>query len=154
MSEVSKTEQIRTELEEVRKLSEDRLLHPEKAVAWARQNKDSALYSSLEWNDAEAAEQYRIEQVRQLIRVVVIPSTETGRKIRAYISHPSDRVNDGGYRRVEESLALARQELVAEAIKTVCTLRNRYTHLPELDEMFFEIEKIARNQLIEKRQAS
>lgn len=140
MGEPLKREKLTEEFEAIRSLDKDGLLRPEVAVLWARQNPDSELHRKLEWDDSEAAEQWRVDQVRQLIRVIVVPSSETGQHVRAYVSQPSDRVHGGGYRPISESLAKARQELVNEALATVKRLRNQFAHLPELDPLFTAIE--------------
>lgn len=150
-SKVLKKEVILRELEEVRALSEDGLLHPEKAVAWARQHRESEIYKHLEWNDGLAAEQYRVEQVRQVIRVVVINSSETDQTVRAYISTPTDRVTGGGYRQMNDALMRARQELINEALKTLENFGNRYAHLPELDTLFSRISEGVREFRISSR---
>jgi len=140
-----KSEQLISELEKVRKLSKDGLLHPEKALAWARNNKGSALYKEIEWDDSKAAEAYRIEQVRNIIRVVVLPSEEVEeQKVRVYVSLPSDRVHGGGYRETRQALIKARQEMIDEALNTVLTLHVRFNHLPELSPLFEQIEEVVK----------
>lgn len=117
------------------------VVSPAAAVDWARKNKRSVLHSKLEWNDKIAGEEYRQGQVRAILRVIVIPSQEQPRVVRAWISNPSDRVVDGGYRPLAESLATGRTALVDEAIGSMRQWRNRYTHLPELDTLFDAIDR-------------
>lgn len=151
---VLKREQLKTELEEIRGMSDDGLLHPEKAVLWARQHKKSQLYANLEWNDTAAAEKYRIDQVRQIIRVIVLPSDQTEQLVRAYVSLPSDREHGGGYRTIQDGLTRARQELVNEALKELRNFSNRYTHLPELGPVFKSVEGLVDGFFAEKRQSA
>jgi hypothetical protein len=122
-------------------LSSDGKLHPEAAVAWAKGKPESELYSVIEWDDAKAADAHRIAQVRGLIRIVVVQSKETARNVRAYLSQPSDRAHGGGYRKMEDALAAARQELVNDALATVERIKDRFTHLPELASLFLEIDR-------------
>jgi len=135
---------VRQELELVRELSRDGLLRPGNVVAWARQHVNSVIHGQLEWDDTKAGEAYRIDQARQLIRVIVTYSTEVRGTVRAYISQPSDRVRGGGYRTYENSILQARQELVADALNELRNLSNRWTHLPELGPIFAVLEKAVR----------
>lgn len=142
MSEQSVNDLLRQEFEQVRALSNDGRLHPEKAVAWARQHKRSALHARLEWDDTVAAEAWRVEQVRGLIRVVVEAVPPSARPVRVYVSRPSDRAHGGGYQTTAEALAAARAELVNEALNTLVRLRDRYTHLPELGPLFDGVDRL------------
>ena len=97
----SDREKLAAELEIIRGMDKDGLLHPESVVAWARNNKESALYNELEWDDTAAAEAYRVAQVRQIVRVIVrnAPGNDgIDRRTRVYVSVPSDRLHGGGYR--------------------------------------------------------
>lgn len=138
-------EKIHAELEAVRAADSDGVLYPKAVVAWARDNPDSVLHSQIEWDDTKAAEEYRADQVRQIIRVVVVQSAETAGMIRAYVSQPSDRVHGGGYRTIAESLAKARQELVNEALAKLTTMENSFGHLPELSPLFEGIRRLAKD---------
>lgn len=137
-------EKIMAELEAIRSAEPDGILYPQNAVQWARNNPESELHGKIEWDDGKAAEAYRVDQVRAIIRVIVIPGKEGPEPIRAYVSQPSDRVHGGGYRRVEESLAKARAELVNDALRKLQTIGNGYTHLPELAPLFEGIRNVVR----------
>jgi hypothetical protein len=135
-------EKLREELEKVREASPDRKLHAEKAVEWAKTHRRSTLAGLLEWDQAKAADAYRVEQVRHIIRVVVITPPEMPRTVRAYVSMASDRTHGGGYRPTAEALARGRQELVNEALMVLRRLRDRFTHLPELDPLFTNVARL------------
>jgi hypothetical protein len=67
------------------------------------QDERSILHSYFEWDDSEAAIQYRREQARSLIqkcRITVLTSEPT--HVRAFVSLPSDRESGGGYRMVAD----------------------------------------------------
>jgi len=65
--------------------------------------KDSVLHRHFEWDDSEAAEQYRRQQARALIQRCRIQLLETEPiKIRAFVSLPTDREHGGGYRLITE----------------------------------------------------
>ena len=68
-------------------------------VLQAAQDEDNILHRHFEWDDSEAAKQFRREQARSLIqrcKITVLDSTPT--HVRAFISLPSDREAGGGYR--------------------------------------------------------
>jgi len=68
-------------------------------VLQAAQDEDNILHRHFEWDDSEAAKQFRREQARTLIqrcKITVLDSTPT--HVRAFISLPSDREAGGGYR--------------------------------------------------------
>ena len=68
-------------------------------VLQAAQDEDNILHRHFEWDDTEAAKQFRREQARSLIqkcKITVLDSTPT--HVRAFISLPSDREAGGGYR--------------------------------------------------------
>lgn len=139
--------QLAKELEIVRGLSKDGKLHPEDIVAWARNNKTSALYQDIDknngWDDAAAAEAYRVQLARNIIRVVIKDVDYTPTKVRAYISVPTDRQAGGGYTTTEEALRESRLQLIDEAINKLRTLGNQFTYLPELAPLFDEVRKAA-----------
>jgi hypothetical protein len=67
------------------------------------QDEGSILHSHFEWDDSEAAVQYRREQARTLIqrcRITVLADEPT--HVRAFVSLPSDRETGGGYRMVAD----------------------------------------------------
>lgn len=63
----------------------------------------SPLHRHFEWDDTEAADQYRRQQARALIQRCRIQLVETEPvQIRAFVSLPTDRENGGGYRLITE----------------------------------------------------
>ena len=65
----------------------------------------SILHRHFEWDDSEAAEQYRKQQARVLIQRCKISLVETDPvRVRAFVSLPTDRENGGGYRLTSEVL--------------------------------------------------
>jgi len=142
--------QIQRELEQVRQ-SNGGVLRPEDVVKFAR-NKRTALHAEFKWDDSEAAEEYRLWQARQVIRVAVtvLPSPHSGQDpVRAYVSVPSDRVRPGGgYRAIGEVVADEEQraELINEAISEVKRWRRKYERLRELIPIFRAIDKVEAKQ--------
>lgn len=114
------------------------LLRAEDVVEWARKNKRSALHTQFNWNDRDAAERYRIDQARALIRLIVIPGTRRSR----YVSLTIDRVDSGGYRDVEivmRSSAL-RAVRLRDALLELNRIRQKYAELEELTAVFAAID--------------
>lgn len=101
----------------------DGILTTEAVLENAREE-TSPLHKHFQWDDTIAAESYRRWQARSLIakcRITVEPRTES--TIRAFVSLPSDRGLEGGYRVMTTVLSEddQREELVSD-------MRNRVTY--------------------------
>lgn len=100
------------------------------------------LHTAFEWDDETAAEQYRLEQARQLVRAVVLmPEPEQGEvlpSIRAFVSL-HDPVSDRPQSRVYKPLMVVLQnpdesaELKSRALRDLLAFRQRYMALLEVD---------------------
>jgi len=119
---------------ELLRLERGGLIKPVEAVAWARGHPQSALYAELEWDDSIAGEQYRIQQVRQLIQVFVEPVHQT----RQYVSLSIDRVGGGGYRHIASVMNTPdlRTVLLQDALRELERMQERYQALTELDRVW------------------
>jgi hypothetical protein len=79
---------------------------------------NSALHPYFEWGDDKAAELYREQQARSVIRAVVrIMPNGNGNPVavRAYVSLPDDRANRTGYRAVAD--VMNDDDLAAKALQ-------------------------------------
>jgi len=125
--------EIIAELERVKGAAPDGLLHAESVLEAAR-SADSPLHGRFEWDDARAAEGYRLGQARTLIAAAIIMEPRLGEPIRAYVSLTPDRANGGGYRGTGEVLDSAglRRILLADALREIEVLARRYSTLHEL----------------------
>ncbi len=107
--------------EALEQLAKDGLLKPS-AVVEAARDSSSPLHSHFEWDDSEAAEKWRQEQARQLIRSITI-TVDRGEpvQVRAYVSLPADRENGNGYRRIEDVMSneFMRKQLAGEISDTI-----------------------------------
>ena len=123
--------EIKQELERLRR--PDGLLMPVDVVNRAR-DPESVLHECFNWDDSDAAEQYRLWQARQLLRVVVsvLPGTDTMTKVN--VSLYSDRAQGGGYRPLIAVLRdpSSRAALLEDARKDAQAFRERYSHLQEV----------------------
>ena len=124
----------------------DGLLRAEDVVAFAR-NKKTALHSQFTWNNTRAAEEYRLWQARQIIRVTLTTLPETNNEIRAYVSMTADRYTPGGgYRGMVEVMTAkqTRGELLAQALAELKMWQERYRHLRALVPIFEAREAVER----------
>ena len=137
--------QVLRELEIIRKQSKDGLLHPEAIVAYAT-NEDTALYSRFEWDDGKAAQEYRIWQARQLIRIVVRVIPHTNIETSVYVSLKRDRRDEGGYRAVIEVLSDEdlRGEFLQDALEDFEYWKKQYYLVRELIPIFEAAEKVSK----------
>lgn len=136
-------DRVRAELEHIRHASGG-VLKPEAVVEFAR-NPSTALHSRFEWDDTEAAQQFRIWQARQVIRVAVEVLPHTTTETRVYVSLLSDRSRPGGgYRPLLDVMSDAekRAELVRQALGEFRRVRDRYQQIKELEPIFAAIEQV------------
>lgn len=95
-------DELKSALEAIRASNPNGMLRPSDVVDAAR-NPASPLHTHFEWNDGDAAEKWREEQARQLIRGVTITlSKKEPVKVRAYVSLPADRESGAGYRSMRD----------------------------------------------------
>jgi hypothetical protein len=138
-------EQILKELLIIKKKSKDGLLHPEAIVAYAM-NEDTALHTRFEWDDGKAAQEYRIWQARQLIRIVVRVVPHTNIETAVFVSLKKDRYGDthGGFRTVVEVLSDEdlRKELLQDALEAFNYWKEQYYLVQELIPIFEAAEDV------------
>lgn len=134
---------IQKELESIRR--ENGILRPEDVVAFAV-NPQTALHSRFNWDDGEAAHQYRLQQARQVIRVTVHMLPVVNRETRVYVSLKSDRYEKGGgYRPIVNVLTNEdqRAELLGQALEEMQLWRAKYRRLNELLPIFAALDAVA-----------
>lgn len=98
-------------------------------------DESSPLHRHFEWDDTEAAAQYRKQQARVLIqkcKITLVESEPT--KVRAFLSLPTDRENGGGYRLTSE--IMTNTNMKAELLRDIQLTIARWTkklHLLDQD---------------------
>lgn len=109
------------------------LLRPADVVAFAR-NPETALHHCFTWDDTEAAEKYRLNQARAVIRLSVTVVGEDADPVRALVSLSSDRRSGGGYRALVDVMSdeAQRAEMLADALNDLRILRRKYQRLEAL----------------------
>lgn len=111
---------------------------------------DSPIHSEFTWDDHTAAEQWRLEEARYLVRAieVVYDQAET-KAVRAYESIPVRTATDDSptpvtrtYQHIEDVLAdpVARSELLTRAMREAAAWRRRYATLQELAQVHAAID--------------
>ena len=86
----------------------------------------SPLHKHFEWDDSEAAEQYRRQQARALIQKCKITLVEAEPiQIRAFVSLPTDRESGGGYRLTSD--VVSDDRLKAELVRDIQLTIARWT---------------------------
>jgi hypothetical protein len=132
--------QIRGELLALR--NSDGKLMPKVAIDWAEEHPDSALYSSLEWDNEVAGQHHREWQMRQLINLHLSPAA--GSEGPRFVSLSIDRVTGGGYRDISDVMADAdlREIAISDALAELERTQRKYTHLQELEQVWAAREQV------------
>lgn len=138
---------IREELDEIMKVNGG-FLDPAKVVKYA-EDPNTALHTRFTWDDTAAAQQYRLWQARQVIRLefqVVAGSNGAQREVRAFVSLVDGRRGDEdrGYRGIIEVLSDEdlRVKLLNEAKAEMNTFRRKYGLLSELAKVFAAMDEV------------
>lgn len=142
MNTGSLTDAQKKELDVLRKRNGG-LLPPAKVVEFAR-DPSTALHARFTWDDGEAAEQWRLHEARNVVRVYVYVPEGATEPIRAYVSLREDRRAEGGYRSVPDVLKSPdlRSKMLAEALAELEVFQRKYRQLTELESVFTEAEKV------------
>jgi hypothetical protein len=121
---------------------------PEAVIEFAR-DENTALHSEFEWDDTEAAHQFRLEQARKIIRlnIEVIETPNGNVRMPVFVSLVSDRRGGGGYRALTDVMSNAemRAQLLQQAIDELQRVRRKYESLRELAPVFAALDRVARN---------
>lgn len=118
-------------------------LTPKDVVDDAR-NPNSPLHSFFEWNDGDAAEQYRLQQARGLIRSVVaiyIREEEPAVRTKAFIHIPE--ASAPHYRSADDAMRTkkTRDMILQRALAELIGWQKKYKDLVEFADLFEEIKQ-------------
>jgi hypothetical protein len=132
-------QQAGEELERIRTWHNGRL-EPAMVIEASR-DPGAPLHPAFEWDNEAAAERYRIEQAKYLIRSVevVITPDATRPPVRAFVSVSRDK--DRSYTSTVHALADPdlRQQVLGQALKELEAWQQRYAELVELSQVFAAI---------------
>lgn len=141
---MTKKEIIKAELKKLQKRSGK--LKPEDVVD-AASYEDHPLHEYFEWDDTEAAEQYRLEQARHLIRTVKVKFTDSKggtQEIRTYTSTRPIGYGEGDYFTTEKVMATEalREVALNNAFRELEICQDKYEQLVELTPVFQALDKV------------
>lgn len=125
--------------------NDDGLIVVEEAESWARNNPDSDLHRSLEWDDAKAGHQHRLWQLRRLIAIHIV--SEEG--VRQVVSLSIDRKSQGGgYRELGDVLRKPslRDVMLRDALAELERVQAKYNTLQELAEVWAAKDNVRRRR--------
>lgn len=139
---------------ELRRLERNGRLTPQRVVEAAK-SKKSPLHEFFEWNDVVAAEAYRLDQARALIRTVGIrteTATRTATTVR-YWRDPDMPANEQGYVTVDKmredpklalraiTLALNRVAILLQPVQELAVVLG---FEPQIDELLANVASLRR----------
>lgn len=111
-------------------------------VVKAAEPEHSPIHHGFEWDDAEAAIEYRKEQARDLIASVVVRREETKQEpIRAFVIVTIDGADLYTSTYAAMSDETLRRQVLARAFRELDQWRKRYAELEELAQVFVAIER-------------
>lgn len=124
-------------------------LHPETVVEAART--DKVLHPYFTWDDTEAANRWRVDQARNLIRSIVVmhevPDNSEPVMVRAFyaVDAPTSPEREGGqvYVPLSEAMTTHRDEVLGRALAEAKAWRRRYRDLAALAPVFDAIDAVA-----------
>lgn len=128
--------------QELARIQNDHGLTPEVVVEAAR-SPESPLHQGFEWDDSIAAAQYRLDQARYLLRMVVIVEDKKQPPIRAFVSiQNSDQKRV--YRDVGTVLsdAYLREQALEQALRDLDAFQRKYRDLSELAEVLQAADRL------------
>ncbi len=109
------------------------MLRPEDVVAHARDPK-SPLHRYFTWDNREAAEQWRIEEARKLIRSVTLTiEAKEPFSVRAFVSLATDRQQGAGYRDFQDVAGseFLRRQYIADLVASADRLERQAAAIGE-----------------------
>lgn len=122
------------------------VLRPADVVEFAR-DADCELHSHFQWDDSEAAHQFRLEQARRIIRarVVQVASGDKSVEVRAFVSLSQERQEGESYRLTVDVLSdeERRAMMLTQARRELQGLRRKYGLLRELAEVWEALSRVA-----------
>lgn len=117
------------------------------AVVEKATDEESALHAQFEWDDTDAAHQFRLDQARRLIRAIeIVPVESPQTPVSAYsiVCRKSEEGETSRkvYTSTTEAMAdpVMRDEVLSNAIRDALAFRKRYHALQELSKVFTSMD--------------
>jgi hypothetical protein len=91
-------------------------------------------HAMFEWDDESAADEWRVEQARRIIRSIRVVRGKGQRPRQAYVHVKSEGAEHEGYMDADRAMAAPdlRALVLQEAVDALHALQERYDHLEEL----------------------
>lgn len=146
---------IKAELIRISEASPDKILRAADVVQAAK-DENSILHNHFDWDDAVAAQQWRLVQARFLIRSVKVEYIEADQPkmiVPVFVSPKTIRQNpEGGYRLLEYALQNdeERTSLFDEIIAELEYLRNKSRNFKELSALWSELDAVLATHKLSK----
>lgn len=136
------------ELQTIKSNNIENMLEPPEVVEYARNNPQSELHKGFEWNDSKAAEQYRLQQARQIIYNIRIIQVEDDvnvdvAKTVEYIPYTHlDTIS--GYKSTIEVYKNEEdyEQLKQQAYRDLLYWSKKYNNIVEFKQIFEDIENL------------
>ena len=148
---MAKKEEYLHELREIA-AQNDGMVRAEAVVDYAK-NPTTALHGIFTWDDKVAGVALRLQQARQLIRVMVavLPGGDP-LKYRAYVSLKEDRYNGEGYRAMVDVMSdgRLREIMLVEAMAEMQVFMAKYEAIKELSSVFEAMAKVVKTKPAQK----
>jgi hypothetical protein len=120
-----------------------------RAVVEFARDESTALHQKFTWDDAAAADEYRLLQARNLIAVAVTVLPGVNTEVRAYVSMYDDRkIPGGGYRTIDSvmSSSISRARFMDQAKQEFGVWQKKYESLSELETVFSAMERVGKTK--------
>lgn len=109
-------------------------------------SKRSPLHFHFEWDDEEAAHQFRLDQARLLLRSLVkVYITDEGEQAvrKVWVNIHSDELEDNAYEELEYAMQspILRKRVLGKALRELESFQRKYDDLVELGDVFTAAEK-------------
>lgn len=121
------------------------IVTPKEVLNKAR-NKRSPVHKYFDWDDSSAAEKYRLDQARALIRCLIIVDDDDDDGHRKYTAPLVLETGERAYVDIDKVVSneFLWKQLIAIALKDLQLWKKRYEHLKELKPVFVVADKLER----------
>jgi hypothetical protein len=139
----AKAQDVGERIEQIRTVNAG-VVTPELLVDDAR-GEESPLHPCFEWNDATAAEKYRLDQARLVLRSITVSITDDRRvPVRAFVAIERDAEEGRVYTSIRDAMQdeAMREQVLGNAVREMQSWRRRYSRLQELASVFAAVDQL------------
>jgi hypothetical protein len=109
--------------------------------------KRSVLHPLFEWDDAKAAEAYRVTQANNILHCLVVQDDKVEEPVRAFVNVSINGVaRKGTFMNIQSAMSdsLSKEIVLKNAIMELAAFKRKYEKLEELQEVFKAINNVER----------